>query len=70
MMAVFVGYVMSFFLVAPVLLALYWTIRPSIIGYVIGAAAALVLFSPLLFHYARVVWMHIDELLDPRERKS
>jgi hypothetical protein len=27
---------------------------------------ALLLASPLIFHYARVVWMYIDQLLDPR----
>ncbi len=66
MMAVFVGYVMSFFIVVPALAVLYWTIRPSIWGYLIGATVALLLAAPLIFHYARVVWMYIDQLLDPR----
>ena len=71
MMAVFVGYVMSFFIAVPVVVALYFTVRPSIWGYLIGAAVALLLASPLIFHYARVVWMFIDQLLDPRpETKS
>ncbi|MFZ1397815.1 MAG: DUF983 domain-containing protein [Candidatus Promineifilaceae bacterium] len=66
MMAVFVGYVMSFFIAVPVLAGLYFWIRPSIWGYLIGATVALLLASPLIFHYARVVWMYIDQLLDPR----
>ena len=66
MMAVFVGYVMSFFIAVPVVVALYFWIRPSIWGYLIGATTALLLASPLIFHYARVVWMYIDQLLDPR----
>jgi len=65
-MAVFVGYVMSFFIVVPLLLILYLTIRPTIVGYLIGSIVALLLAAPLIFHYARVIWMHIDELLDPR----
>ncbi len=66
MMAVFVGYVMSFFVAVPAVVILYFTIRPSIWGYLIGATVALLLASPLIFHYARVVWMFIDQVLDPR----
>ena len=66
MMAVFVGYVMGVVLTVPVLVGLYLTIRPSIWGYLIGASVALVLASPLIFHYARVVWLYIDQRLDPR----
>lgn len=71
MMAVFVGYVMSFFIAVPVIVLLYFALRPSIWGYLIGATVALLLASPLIFHYARVVWLFIDQLLDPRpEPKS
>lgn len=66
MMSVFVGYVMSFFIVVPVLALLYLAIRPGLMGYVIGTAIALLLAIPFLFHYARVIWMYLDELLDPR----
>ncbi len=67
MMSVFVGYVMSFFVVIPVLLGLYLTVRPSLNSYLLGAIIALVLAIPLIFHYARVIWMHLDELMDPRQ---
>ena len=66
MMSVFVGYVMSFVIGVAVVVGLYFTIRPSIWGYLIGATVALVLLSPLIFHYARVIWLYIDQLLDPR----
>ena len=66
MMSVFVGYVMSFFIAVPVLILMYLTMTPTIWEYVFGALLALVIFSPLVFHYARVIWIHIDELLDPR----
>ena len=26
----------------------------------------LIILSPLLFQYARVVWLHVDQLVDPR----
>ena len=70
MMSVFVGYVMGFFIVVPVLAALYFTVRPSMMGYLVGAVVALVLAIPFIFHYARVIWMHLDELMDPRQVSS
>jgi len=67
MMSILVGYVMSFFIVVPVLIGLYWTIRPSLTTNIIAAAVTLLLAIPLIFHYARVIWMHLDELFDPRK---
>lgn len=67
MMAVFVGYVMSFFIAIPVLVLMYLTMQPTMTEYVIGAVTAVVLAIPLIFHYARVVWLHLDELMDPRK---
>ena len=65
MMSVFVGYVMCLVLAVPVCLALYLN-NAAIWTYVWLNAIVLFLFSPLIFRYARVVWMHIDEVLDPR----
>jgi uncharacterized protein (DUF983 family) len=70
MMSVFVGYVMSVVFVVPVLAILYFTIRPSIWGYLIGAAVALLVAFPIIFHYARVIWLFIDQLLDPRREEG
>ena len=66
MMSVFVGYVMGFFVIVPVLAILYLTVQPTLTGYIVAALVALVLAIPLIFHYARVIWMHLDELMDPR----
>lgn len=65
MMSVFVGYVMCLVLALPVCLVLYLN-EAEILTYVWVNTIVLFLFSPLIFRYARVVWMHIDELLDPR----
>lgn len=66
MNSIFVGYVISFVLVIPVivLLALY---RPSPLAFALGIAAAYALIAPITFRYARVIWMHMDEMMDPRE---
>lgn len=70
MMAVFVGYVMGFAIVIPVLLLLYLAVRPSMWGYIIGGVVTLLLAIPFIFHYARVIWMHLDQLMDPRQSPS
>jgi uncharacterized protein (DUF983 family) len=66
MMAVFVGYALSFLIVIPVMILLYLTIKPTIIGYCIGGSMALLVAAPWIFRYGRIFWLHIDELLDPR----
>ena len=66
MMGVFVGYILAFMVVLPTLLILYLTLKPSIIGYSVGGAVALLAASPWIFRYGRIFWLHIDELLDPR----
>jgi len=66
MVSVFIGYVMGFLIAFPVLIGLYLTMRPSVTVYVWTSVGTVLLATPFLFHYARVIWMHIDELLDPR----
>lgn len=62
MMSVFVGYVMYFAILGPVSLVLYLMGTPLLtLLAIIGALAALPIFV-----YARVIWLHIDEVLDPR----
>jgi uncharacterized protein (DUF983 family) len=65
MMSVFIGYILSLLVVLPVLLALY-LMNASIVWYLVGATVTLFLLSPLIFRYGRILWMHLDELLDPR----
>jgi len=65
MNSIFVGYVISFVLVIPVIVLLVW-FRPSPINFTLGIAVAYALIAPITFRYARVVWMHMDEIMDPR----
>jgi len=66
LMAIFIGYILSFAIVVPVLLVLYLTVKLSIWGYVLAAAVTLSVAAPFIFRYGRIIWLHIDELLDPR----
>lgn len=65
MNSIFFGYVIGFFLLIPLLIVLY-LLGASPLLFSLGVTITLLLLSPFIFRYARVIWMHLDELLDPR----
>lgn len=66
MNAIFFGYVLGFLAILPLNIVLYiYEARP--IWFLIGTIALLTLISPLVFRYSRALWMHLDEMMDPRE---
>lgn len=64
-MSIFVGYILAGVAALPGLavallfdLSFFWTVViPSVL---------VVLASPWIFHYARIIWLHVDERIDPR----
>ena len=71
LMGIFFGYVLSFLLVGVTLLLLYLFARPAAWwGYVLWGTVSLLLLSPFIFKYGRLIWLHVDELLDPRPDPS
>lgn len=66
MMSVFIGYVMYGVILAPVALVLYFQQVPMQTSFIIMGVLIAVLTLPV-FIYARVIWLYIDELLDPRK---
>lgn len=66
MMSVFVGYVMYFVFLGPLSLVLYLRQVPLTTLLAIDGVLIFLLALPI-FVYARVIWLHIDELLDPRK---
>ena len=67
MMSVFIGYVIGAFIALPICLALYFLDAPFA-WYFIFTIGIFLLLIPLIFRYARLIWMHIDEVLDPRSK--
>ncbi|MEZ4646458.1 MAG: DUF983 domain-containing protein [Chloroflexota bacterium] len=65
MMSVFIGYVISAVLAVPFIVGCYLLHAP-VWGYVGGSVVLLTLLLPLIFRYSRVIWLHLDELFDPR----
>lgn len=65
MNAIFFGYIFGFLVILPLNVVLY-LIEAPLIWFGIGTLATLTLLSPLIFRYSRAMWMHLDEMLDPR----
>jgi uncharacterized protein (DUF983 family) len=65
MMSIFIGYILGFIAVVPVLIVMY-LMDASILAYFVVSAVILVPLSPYIFRYSRILWLHLDEILDPR----
>lgn len=63
-MSIFIGYCFYLALLIPVAFLLYW-LGLSLWQLMAIITGVSILLIPPIFHYARVVWLHIDELLSP-----
>src|SRR5215207_8826988 len=63
--AMFFAYVIGFLILAPTMLYLYFQ-QVSTLTFTIVVTAELLLLWPWVFRYSRVLWLHLDQLLDPR----
>lgn len=64
--AMYYSYGMGALAIAPLCVALWtWGATAEWIGA--AALAQTLLFSPLLFRYSRILWMHMDQRFDPRK---
>ena len=66
MMSVFIGYVVYGVILAPLALLLYFQQVPGKTLFLIMGAVIVLLALPV-FIYARVIWLYVDEMLDPRK---
>jgi uncharacterized protein (DUF983 family) len=65
MMSVFVGYVIYFAILGPISLILYFQ-QATLSTILLIDGILIALLAIPIFIYSRVIWLHIDELLDPR----
>lgn len=67
--AMFIAYVVGFLILAPTMLFLYFK-QVSTLVFTIVVTAELLLLWPWVFRYSRILWLHADQLIDPRHAPS
>ena len=68
--ALYVAYGFSVPIIS-VLTLLCWLLGAGSVGRSLWFAIAVFFpFSPVVFRYSRVVWMHLDQLIDPRPQST
>jgi uncharacterized protein (DUF983 family) len=63
--AMFVAYALGFVIIAPTALYLYLR-GVNATWFTVIISAELLLLWPLIFRYSRILWMHLDQLIDAR----
>jgi uncharacterized protein (DUF983 family) len=63
--SMFIGYTAGFLLLVPSAIYLFW-LHASITVFSVAIIVEAILIWPLIFRYSRVLWMHFDQMLDPR----
>jgi uncharacterized protein (DUF983 family) len=66
MTSIFIGYVVYGVVLAPLALILYFQEVPGKTLFLVLGVVILLLALPV-FIYGRVIWLYVDELLDPRK---
>jgi uncharacterized protein (DUF983 family) len=63
--AMYLSYGLGIVATAPVWLPMAW-MGMSLGGILLASSSLLIVSSPWLFRYARVLWLYLDHALDPR----
>ncbi len=67
--SMFIGYAAGFLVLVPTAVLLYF-LDVSILVFSIVIIGETLLLTPLIFRYARILWMHADQVLDPRKSEE
>lgn len=63
--SMFIGYTAGFLVLIPSAFYLFW-INASIAFFSVAIIVETIIIWPVIFRYSRVLWMHMDQVLDPR----
>lgn len=63
--SMFIAYALGFLIILPSAFVLFW-FDASITFFSVAIVVETLLLWPLIFRYSRVIWMHLDQVLDPR----
>ena len=64
--AMLIGYVLGFLIIVPSAVYLYF-LHVTTLTFAIAIIGEVILIWPLIFRYSRLLWMHIDQMMDPRQ---
>ena len=67
MMSIYVAYAIYFLALFPPLVVLVLRGVPLLNAFLLLSGVALLLL-PVVYRYARIIWISVDELLDPRDK--
>ena len=67
--SMFIGYTAGFLGLTPTAVLLYF-LDVSIPVFSIVIILEALILTPLIFRYARIIWMHADQMLDPRRSEK
>ena len=67
--SMFIAYTLGFLIILPTAFLLFW-INASIPLFAVVITVVTLGLWPLIFRYSRVIWMHMDQMLDPREAEG
>ncbi len=67
--SMFIGYTAGFLVLTPTAVLLYF-LDVSIPVFSIVIILEALILTPLIFRYARIIWMHADQMLDPRRSEK
>ena len=63
--SMFIAYTLGFLIILPSAFVLFW-FDASVPFFSVAIVLETLLLWPFIFRYSRVIWMHMDQVLDPR----
>ena len=66
LMAVTIAYAMEVIILAPLLFYLFFS-SVSVIQFAVIVTVGVIVVAPFAFRWSRILWLHIDQLIHPRE---
>ncbi len=64
--SMFIAYTIGFLILIPSAVWLYF-LNASILVFTIAIVVECLILWPIIFRYSRVLWMHADQIMDPRQ---
>jgi Protein of unknown function (DUF983) len=64
--AMYISYGLGVVTVLPVAIVLTVVLQWNLVIVLVIAVLQILLSGPLFFRYSRVIWLHADQMLDPR----